>query len=335
MTTYIVITTIQQPTPSVQKLVMSIGNGNKEFKCIIIGDKKGPISYDLEGTDFFDIERQSALPFVLSSVLPAGHYARKNLGYLIAVHDGATCIYETDDDNAPLDCWQFREKQTTVKEVSQSGWINIFRLFSDKVIWPRGFPLAEVRDSLQKEISVTGQGRSENAPVQQGLANGSPDVDAVWRLTMDNEISFHGNDSFLLPQGSWCPFNSQSTWWWPEAYPFLYLPSTCSFRMTDIWRGFIAQRCLWAMGYGIVFHPPEVYQERNEHDLMKDFQDEVPGYTRNQELVKILTDLELNDAKDSVGENLLLCYEKLTDEGFFMNAELAMVNAWLRDLKII
>ena len=34
----------------------------------------------------------------------------------------------------------------------------------------------------------------------------------------------------------------------------MYLPSTCTFRMTDIWRSLIAQRCLWELGQGVVFH---------------------------------------------------------------------------------
>ncbi len=171
------------------------------------------------------------------------------------------------------------------------------------------------------------------APIQQGLADGSPDVDAVWRLVLDRPFEFERGPSVTLAPGSWCPFNSQCTWWWPDAYPLLYLPSYCSFRMTDIWRGLIAQRCVWELGVGVVFHAAEMVQERNEHDLMRDFRDEIPGYTRNQELVETLGDLDLDAGVDAVGVNLSRCYAALIAGDFFPQRELGLVEAWLSDLE--
>ena len=43
-------------------------------------------------------------------------------------------------------------------------------------------------------------------PIQQGLVNGSPDVDAVWRLTFDQEFGFDEAPSVWLAPGAWCPF---------------------------------------------------------------------------------------------------------------------------------
>ena len=173
------------------------------------------------------------------------------------------------------------------------------------------------------------------APIQQGLADRSPDVDAVWRLVLDEDFSFDVAESIFLPPGSWCPFNSQTTWWWPEAYPLLYLPSRCSFRMTDIWRSFVAQRCLWELGFGLVFHPPEVYQDRNEHSLLDDFRAEVPGYTQNAAIVLVLDKTELDSGVANVGRNLLRCYGALCKAGFFPAEELRLVEAWLLDLEAL
>ena len=47
--------------------------------------------------------------------------------------------------------------------------------------------------------------------------------------------------------------------------------------MTDIWRSFVAQRIAWTNNWSVLFDEPTVWQERNEHDLMRDFRDEVPG----------------------------------------------------------
>src|SRR5262249_28696429 len=139
--------------------------------------------------------------------------------------------------------------------------------------------------------------------------------------------------SVWLPPGTWCPFNSQSTWWWPEAYPLLYLPSFCSFRMTDIWRSFVAQRCLWELGHGLVFHAPEVFQDRNTHNLMRDFKDEVPGYLQNDAIIARLSTLSLAVGRDAVGENLIRCYEALVAGGFIPTEELPLVRGWVEDIR--
>jgi hypothetical protein len=102
--------------------------------------------------------------------------------------------------------------------------------------------------------------------------------------------------------------------------------------MTDIWRSFVAQRCLWEMGAGLVFHAAEAVQERNVHNLMRDFRDEVPGYEKNEELVNQLEQFTLKPGPAEVGNNLLRCYEHLSARGFFPADELMLVRVWLRDL---
>ncbi len=328
-----VITTIQEPTRSVRQLNSSL----RDFqgKLLIIGDQKGPSRFDLEGVEFLSLPDQLVLDIELAQKLPTGHYTRKNIGYLMAIQSGATCIYETDDDNAPQSNWRPRKEAAAALTVSGKKWLNVYRLFSEKRIWPRGFPLDAVQDSLQAEFAFSEDGSEQQAPIQQGLANHSPDVDAIWRLVLDEPFNFQSGPSIHLPRGVWCPFNSQSTWWFPAAYPLLYLPSYCSFRMTDIWRSFIAQRCLWEMGYGLVFHGAEVVQERNAHNLMRDFTDEIPGYLRNNELVGILEGLYLAEGLDAVTNNLLTCYEALVHADFFPAKELDLVAAWLGDLEKI
>jgi hypothetical protein len=138
-----------------------------------------------------------------------------------------------------------------------------------------------------------------------------------------------------LRRGVWCPFNSQSTWWFPEAYPLMYLPSYCSFRMTDIWRSFVAQRCLWELEGVVVFHPSGVVQDRNQHNLLRDFSDEIPGYLGNDRIRRCLDGLPLKGGASEAGPNVRRCYEALAQEGFVPNKELPLVGAWLADLEKI
>jgi hypothetical protein len=324
-----VLTTIQPPTPSTEALNAALRNTGDEM--IVIGDKRGPFEYCLPNVQFYSLEGQLALSFQLAQILPTGHYARKNIGYIIAIRQGADCIYETDDDNAPDERWRRRNPETQARRAQTGEWANVYRMFSDENIWPRGFPLELISDpstySSVDETVVTIE-----APIQQGLADISPDVDALWRLTMDREFRFNNLKSVLVQPGTWCPFNSQTTWWWPAAYPLLYLPSYCSFRMTDIWRSFIAQRCLWELGQGIVFHSPEVCQVRNLHNLMRDFADEIPGYLHNRKITGALSSLSLRSGVDAVASNLRVCYEELVRIDILPEKELTLVEAWLNDI---
>lgn len=326
-----VLTTIQPPTACVKRLGEKLNEAGAPL--IVIGDKKGPAEFQQAGAEFVPLAAQAGLPFQLAKTLPTGHYARKNLGYLLAIGRGAKCIYETDDDNAPNAHWALRGVTTRAQAAAPRVWMNVYRAFTRENIWPRGFPLDRITDPASGAHDPAAPEREFYCPIQQGLADIAPDVDAVWRLTLDRPFRFQRGASVWLAPGTWCPFNSQTTWWWPEVYPLLYLPSYCSFRMTDIWRSFIAQRCLWELGHGLVFHAAEADQDRNVHNLMRDFRDEIPGYTQNDAIVARLTDLSLQQGVGAVADNLVRCYEALTKAGFFPEQELPLVRGWVEDVR--
>lgn len=322
-----VITTIQEPTASVRRLASRLGEHGAEL--LVVGDRKGPRGYDVPGARLLSLEAQLRTPFALARLLPTGHYARKNVGYLQAIADGATCVYETDDDNHPVAGWAPRARAVVATPVEHAGWWNVYTGFTRELIWPRGLPLDLIRRGVEPSRQPP---RPVDAPVQQGLVDGSPDVDAVWRLVLDREFRFERAPSVALLPRTWCPFNSQSTWWWAPAFALMYLPSHCSFRMTDIWRSFVAQRCLWALGAPLVFHAPEVEQVRNAHDLTRDFEQELPGYRENDRIAKLLDALPLPAGEERVGGNLLRCYEALASAGLVPAEELTLVEAWNGDL---
>lgn len=331
---YSVITTIAEPTDCVYRLVEKIKEYNG--RLVVAGDRRGPDKFDAECSDFLSIEDQVNLPFKIAKMLPECHYTRKNLGYLYAMREGATCIYETDDDNAPLDNWSVRDQyisglnELNPNDSNDSRWVNIYKYFSQDNIWPRGLPLDKISQPL---TGVNRIEKSLQAPIQQGIVNNSPDVDAIWRLVMDKPFTFEQKESIRVAPGLWCPFNTQSTWWWPQAYPLMYIPSFCSFRMCDIWKSFVAQRCLWEMDCGVVFHSAEVYQDRNIHNLMKDFTDEIPGYTGNHIIAQTLDKLKLKRGTGNQLDNLVLCYESLIGQGFFPTKEMDLVKAWVLDIE--
>lgn len=323
-----VMTTIQEPTACARRQgerLAALG-----APMIVVGDKKGPTRFELPGARFVPLAEQVTLPFRLAPLLPTGHYVRKNLAYLLAFQAGATRIYETDDDNAPLQTWSARAVGVEAVRVDRPGWFNVYRCFTEAIIWPRGLPLRHALDAADR---ATGVSIRVESPIQQELANVAPDVDAAWRLTHGGEpFYFDANrPSVHLAAGVWCPFNSQATWWFPPAFPLMYLPSTCTFRMTDIWRSLVAQRCLWELGHGVTFHAPRVEQERNVHDLMKDFEDEVPGYLKNEQIARMLEALTLRPGLSAIADNMIRCYEALIGDGVLESREMDLLRAWIAD----
>ncbi|HEY3285448.1 MAG TPA: STELLO glycosyltransferase family protein [Armatimonadota bacterium] len=323
---WIVITSINYPTESVRR-IGGLGNG---WQPVLVADRKTPADWAQEGFRFLSVEEQARLGLTLGNRLPFNTYSRKNLGYLLALREGAEVIAETDDDNRPYEHF-LRDVSPTVmgQRVTSPGWVNIYRLFTEKRVWPRGLPLEAVNASFHS-LPATEAFGEHDCPIQQYLADGDPDVDAVYRLTQEQEVLF-GQGSYVLAPGCFCPFNSQNTIWYPPAFPLMYLPSHVSFRMTDIWRSFVAQVCLRAQGSSLAFHGPTVYQERNEHSLLRDFQDEVPGYLNNTRLMELLSGLSLGSGDTKA--DLRLCYTALVDAGIVPAEELNLVDAWLTDLQ--
>jgi hypothetical protein len=326
----VVITSVAKPNKVLRTYAEGCGEHGYDF--VVIGDEASPSDFHIDGCDFYSLEKQGQTNFKFAQLCPTRHYARKNIGYLVAMLSGASIIVETDDDNVPYqEFWARRERIQNVAVLENTGWVNTYRYFTDQNIWPRGFPLerAQKQAPPYQSLNVT----DIDCPIQQSLVDDNPDVDAVYRLILPLPQSFRKERRVALSKGSWCPFNSQNTSWWPDAFELLYLPLYCSFRMTDIWRSFVAQRIALLNGWGILFGEPTVRQERNEHNLLRDFNDEVPGYLHNSEICEALEGLSLEPGTEKVGDNLKVCYEKLVSMSLIGREELALLGAWLEDIE--
>jgi hypothetical protein len=327
--TVIVVTSISAPNQPMLELAEGCIREGVPF--FVIGDTKTPVEYSLPGAEFYSLRRQHETDFGLAKLCPEGHYARKNLGYLLAIRAGAEVIVETDDDNLPLaGFWEPRRRKQEASAIDGGGWINVYKYFTHSACWPRGLPLDMFHLKLPQLDSL--KASLVDCPIQQGLANGDPDVDAIFRLLFSLPLEFWEGLQLAIGSGSWCPFNSQNTSWWPDVYPLMYLPAYCSIRTTDIWRSFVAQRIAWANKWSVLFHSPTVYQIRNEHDLMRDFRDEIPGYLNNRTIAESLERLALRAGVENLDDNLRLSYEELIRLGLIDKRELLLLDAWLTDI---
>lgn len=282
----IVITTINPPTEQIHKwhkLSQSLG-----YNLIIIGDQKTP-DWGSEFKDsFYSFDRQNSLPFkYIKSSVPANHYARKNVGYLMAIDMfNADIIYETDDDNEPMDNWHIEEfddvelpAYSIKHDIGRTEFFNTLKT-RDRIIWPRGFPLQRVKDeidNIQKEPV-----QKVKIGVWQNMVFGEPDVDAIYRMVgeplngcIEKSCAPVYEPPYALKKWLYAPFNSQNTTWRKEMFGFLPLPSNVPSRACDIVRSYAAQRLMWNKGFCLGIGEPTVYQKRNKHDAFKDLKEEV------------------------------------------------------------
>ena len=322
MKKYIIITTIHPLSTGILQFARF-----NDWQIVLVGDKKSVEIDSSKNITFLSVEDQFALKYDFVNTCPFNHYARKNIGYLYAIQRGADVIYDTDDDNVPYEHWGVPEFFCDRQYTSTRDFVNVYQYFSKELVWPRGFPLDEIYQEAEHNLTWT---EPLNVGVWQGLANIDPDVDAVFRLIFRKEITFNDKPPIVLRQGNYCPFNSQNTIWHRKAFPYLYLPSTTSFRFTDILRGYVAQKLMWEQNLHVGFTRATVYQDRNKHDLMKDFADEIEGYLCTKPIVELLQSLDLGSDPYA---NLEGVYQALAGQGFVGAEEFDMCKAWIRDLK--
>jgi hypothetical protein len=294
--------------------------------------KKTPAIWTQDGVNFISVADQLKSKFKLAKQLPFNHYSRKMLGYLEAISQGAEMIIDTDDDNIPYENYSFPDFEGSFQLIdSELGFVNIYEYFTDQKIWPRGLPLNLINKKTINQKKIRKQ--KVKVGVWQGLADNDPDVDAIYRLTSDTPCTFNKKEPVALNINTVCPFNTQNTAIRKELFPLLYLPSTVTFRYTDILRSFVAQPLMWLYGFHLGFSEATVYQERNPHDYFKDFISEIPMFLTSQKVIDILK----NEIKPglSLEENLIKSYKILFKEKIVEKDEINRLEAWLADLQLI
>ena len=333
MKTCLVVTTINKPNKNIR--AFSKGSQNKKWDFIVIGDKKSPKNFKLNYGQYFSLKDQIKINLKFNKICPINNYARKNIGYLLAFKKNTEIIIETDDDNFPKkNFFSSRNLYHKTFEIKNKSWVNIYNLFTkDKkkeFIWPRGLPLDEIKSN---KINIKKLQKEEKFFLQQGVCEGNPDVDAIYRLMNKNiNVKFKKNYSISLGK-SISTFNSQNTTWHKKIFPLMYLPATCSMRCTDIWRSLVTYNILKKDKKKILFHGTSMNQERNFHDLNKDFEQEIPMYLLNKKIYEVLEKLNLKSGTKNYSQNLILSYKILIKKGFIDKKELFYLYAWLSDCK--
>lgn len=325
MKKFLVITTINKPTKAVYKFLDILWD---EWKVIIVGDRKWPTDYiKHDKLIFLDIETQYKLYPEFAKAIPEKHYARKNIWYYHAIKLWADYIAETDDDNIPYDFYpQFiDDKEFLCNVIDDNSSVNIYNYFTDKKIWPRGLDLKYIN----KKPEVFNISQKIIKPyIQHSLEDKDPDVDAIYRLVLWEEVYFDKNKNIALWNNARCPFNTQNTYWHKEVFPFLYVPHTVIWRACDIRKSYIAQKWVKELWWNVLFQSPTVYQERNDHDLQVDFNEEIVCYKEVWNLIDILDKMDIGNL--TTAEMLVNIYKDLIVKWYFNAMEIESINYWVK-----
>lgn len=279
----IVTTTINPPTKALKKFAeIAVRDG---WSLIIVGDKKTPHADYAEFCDQYEgsvvyltPEAQEAISKELSDLIGWNCIQRRNFGLVYAYNEGAEIIATIDDDNIPFQRWG---KNVVVgrKDYAVSIYKTKSRVFDPLSLtfphlWHRGYPL-----QLLDERSLSkGQLLKRHILVQADMWDGSPDVDAICRITLDPQVTFN---PAMIHFGSNVagPFNSQNTFLHREALPYYFLFPHIG-RMDDIWAAYYLQA---KFPDCVTYAKASVFQDRNPHDLVKDLDAELIGYRHGLE----------------------------------------------------
>lgn len=322
-------------------------SGISNCGLIVIGDTTTPL-WDLAETKharFLSLEDQRKRYPDLSNRLPIRHYSRKNIGYLEAFFSDSDILFDTDDDNCPQANIFETEINTLRSLPSLDGWVNVYKYFGSKDLWPRGLPLSAVHRplnavkylELERPLSIDEimtSARLDNLKfgVFQSVVDGDPDLDAIGRMLFPEEFHFNDAAPLVLRGNQNCPTNSQATLWRRELTPLLYLPTTSSFRMTDIYRGIILQEFMSYSGFISLYGKLPITQRRNQHNLLNDFSEEIEGHLKVElvrEIAKSCWQGSANQSLRDISNGIFSTYSTLVQEEILFSSEMPALESFL------
>jgi hypothetical protein len=342
-----VVTTIFEVTTAIKQF-----DSLPDWCTVVVADKKSvpdlrewfPESHRVR---YLTAKEQEQLGFKSIDETPWNHFARKNIGFLYAIREGAEAILDFDDDNeivmpmtSPALLSPSGNGAVWARSVNHPGAINVYNYFkpSDHV-WPRGLPLNETTQRLASRRYDKVKVQRSRIAVWQHLAQLDPDVDAIWRQTHRLPLKFaRHSDPLVLEKGSWAPFNAQATLWTKPGFLMMRLPSTVHGRVSDIWRSYISQPLLWRQNLSVAFAAPQFsVPNRNAHNYLGDFEAEIPLYRQAGALMEHLV-LMADKAKTmcatcSPHELLFKVYVELYEHEIVQIDDVNAVKAWIEDMQ--
>ena len=368
-----VVTTIFAPSLAIERAALL----PEDWCTVVVADTKTPDNYQLtlkevlskkvsssqasaalQRIKYLSVEEQRRWgtetgPYVSAFVqsIPFRHFARKNIGYLYAIRQGAKILFDFDDDNI-LDTLDDNDPSSPVvppvlntTHVSQVRWPILGKLVlnhhplmgaSFSTSWPRGFPLSAIQDNTTHGTPGAFLKASplpmERVGVLQLCAQDNPDVDAIHRLVQPLPMTFDNSQQpLLVPPRVFAPTNAQATVHTRSALFATLLPATVPGRVSDIWRGYLAKRLLDDVDLAQIYLAPHVRQDRNVHDYMADLAAELDLYLKTNKLLEFL-DCWVPPKNSSLPERMEALWIDSYERGYIELGDVELMQKWLQAL---
>ena len=135
----------------------------------------------------------------------------------------------------------------------------------------------------------------------------------------------------ILPPGTYTPYNAQATVHSRPAMWATLLPMTVPGRVSDIWRGYFAQRIFEDLGLSVAYMPPRVHQDRNPHNYLADMQAEGALYFQTGKLLEFLHGWDGGGAA-SLPEMAERLWIALYERTYIELEDVVMMQRWLQAL---
>lgn len=336
-----VITSINPPTTIVKQLATV----KQDLCVVVVADKKSPSIYEVDGNNvvYLTVEKQEKLKYSIMKIVPWNHFARKNIGFIYAIHHGAQRIFDVDDDNELISAeniihqvFDYESRDFHFVQTNQyvTNPYSIYLNKTNEFIWPRGYPLEAIKRTPDYRF-IPENTLIEKTAVIQFIQNVNPDLDAIYRITHAIPKTFDEsvNKCLIMSKNSFAPFNAQSTVFNYNAFWGMLLPMTVHGRVSDIWRSFFTQKLLWENSLQIAFCPALVNHIRNQHRLIKDFDAELPLYTQTESLLKYLE--KWNMTSDGLPNRLEELYIDMYEKGIVEMQDVQLAQMWIQDLQSV
>jgi len=295
----VVVTTIHDCSVLLDGYLRNFAKFGREATIFLIPDRKTPAFNIPKGvlcpelTTQFDFLNDSGFR---SHDIPENSDNRRNVGYLMALADGAEMVVSIDDDNYCsenedyLQAHEYGFSRSMGYEKEGHWYNNLALLDAPPYQYPRGFPFFARGTTRSRKLPLT----ESTVRINAGMWIGDPDLDAMSWLHLPFQAIRCSSELVLGPE-TWCPINSQNTAVHRDlmgAYYFVRMTSMMD-RFGDIFQGYFALKVAKHMGWTARFGSPVVTHRRNSHVYLRDVQKEIEPILLLEELLPKLLETKL------------------------------------------
>ena len=342
-----ILTTVNSLYPTDISNILS----RTHWNLIVLGEKETPknwsIRYSSSKLLYLSYEEQIQSGFSSARFIPVSSSAQRNVGYLIAIFCGAQQIYELTERIQIWDSkFEFHTKAVRSTDmpwlgfsVLRSNFINIYGMFGQPNIWPRGLPITEVQNILESGWSSVRRNDHEHIYpyIQQQLVDYNPDIDSITRdlrrAQLKHTVFDQRRGPIALEPLTFSPYNAKSTFHHYESFWGLFLPITVYPSNADIWRSFFTQRLLWDIGGHLIFLPINTTKRLKKKHTSQHTKYEQIFNAEIADFVHFLSSWK-TDAS-TLSERILQLMTSLIKADFLDESEYSAMRAWLNDLSSV